>query len=162
MQTSTYTCFTPYLDCLLIIFLHALHFRPVIIESVSICHPSSTKGVKVCICDAEEYGIPSMSVKSTPKFENRHTQGQNFYMDFMAYFMRGTWPGTGTGGNYITMLPADWSISTSQDPFQCRCHAIVRNPSVACDRRCELYTSSGTTRSRSTPHYKTEPATKAF
>ena len=31
----------------------------------------STKGVKVCICDAEEYGLPSMSVKTTPKFENR-------------------------------------------------------------------------------------------
>ena len=46
----------------------------VIIESVSICHPSiwpCRKGVKVCICDAEEYGLPSMSVKTTPKFENR-------------------------------------------------------------------------------------------
>ena len=28
-------------------------------------------GVKVYICDAEEYGLPSTSVKSTPKFENR-------------------------------------------------------------------------------------------
>jgi len=28
-------------------------------------------GVKVYICDAEEYGLPSKSVKSTPKFENR-------------------------------------------------------------------------------------------
>ena len=25
----------------------------------------------MCICDAEEYGLPSMSVKTTPKFENR-------------------------------------------------------------------------------------------
>jgi len=25
----------------------------------------------VRVCDAEEYGLPSMSVKSTPKFENR-------------------------------------------------------------------------------------------
>ena len=57
MQTSTYTCFTPYLDCL---FMYRFVILP------------STKGVKVCICDAEEYGLPSMSVKSTPKFENRN------------------------------------------------------------------------------------------
>ena len=25
----------------------------------------------MCICDVEEYGLPSMSVKTTPKFENR-------------------------------------------------------------------------------------------
>jgi len=30
-------------------------------------------------------------------------------MDFMAHFTMGT------GGHYITMLPADWSISTSHD-----------------------------------------------
>ena len=32
-------------------------------------------------------------------------------MDFMALFT------VGTGGHYIAMLPADWSISTSHDPF---------------------------------------------
>jgi len=32
-------------------------------------------------------------------------------MDFMALFAMGT------GGHYITMLPADWSISTSHDPL---------------------------------------------
>ena len=29
----------------------------------------------MCICDAEDNGLPSMSVKSTPKFENRYRQG---------------------------------------------------------------------------------------
>ena len=65
MQTSTYTCFTPYLDCLFIFsMLYTLD------ESLSSqYHPSKYKRVKVCICDAEEYGLPSMSVKTTPKFE---------------------------------------------------------------------------------------------
>jgi len=74
MHTSTYTCFTPYLDCLFIIsMLYTLDqslsspYRFVILPS--------TKGVKVCICDAEEHGLPSMSVKSTPKFENRALLG---------------------------------------------------------------------------------------
>ena len=30
----------------------------------------------MCICDAEEYGLPSMSVKTTPKFENRSIKAQ--------------------------------------------------------------------------------------
>jgi len=32
-------------------------------------------------------------------------------MDFMTHFTMGT------GGHYITMLPADWLISTSHDTF---------------------------------------------
>jgi len=28
----------------------------------------------------------------------------------------------GTGGHYITMLPADWSIPTSHDPLPSSCH----------------------------------------
>jgi len=35
-------------------------------------------------------------------------------MDFMALFVMGT------GGHYVTMLPAYWSISTSQDLFALR------------------------------------------
>jgi len=41
-------------------------------------------------------------------------------MDFMAHFTMGT------GGHYITILPADWSISTSHDPL----------PPVAIVKRC--------------------------
>ena len=39
----------------------------------------------------------------------------------------------GTGGNYITMLPTDWSISTSHDPMPSNCHSekILCNPSIA-------------------------------
>ena len=29
----------------------------------------------------------------------------------------------GTGGHYITMLPADWSIFTSHDPLPSSCHS---------------------------------------
>jgi len=40
MQTSTYTCFTPYLDCLFIFsMLYTVDCLLVIIESVSNCHP---------------------------------------------------------------------------------------------------------------------------
>jgi len=38
-------------------------------------------------------------------------------MDFMAHFTMGT------GGHYITMLAADWSISTSHDPLPSSCHS---------------------------------------
>ena len=48
-------------------------------------------------------------------------------MDFMAYFTMGT------GGHYITMLPADWSISTSHDPLPSSYHSkkMLWNPSIA-------------------------------
>jgi len=36
-------------------------------------------------------------------------------MDFIVHFIMGT------GGHYITMLPADWSISTSHDPLPSSC-----------------------------------------
>jgi len=29
----------------------------------------------------------------------------------------------GTGGHYITMLPADWSIFTTHDPLTSSCHS---------------------------------------
>ena len=47
-------------------------------------------------------------------------------MDFMAHFTMGT------GGHYITMLPADWSISTSHDPLPSSCHSkkMLWNPSI--------------------------------
>jgi len=37
----------------------------------------------------------------------------------------------GTGGHYITMLTADWSISTSHDPLPSSCHSkkMLWNPS---------------------------------
>ena len=38
-------------------------------------------------------------------------------MDFIVHFTMGT------GGHYITMLPADWSISTSHDPLPSSCHS---------------------------------------
>ena len=38
-------------------------------------------------------------------------------MDFMAHFTMGT------GGHYITMLPADWSIFASHDPLPSSCHS---------------------------------------
>jgi len=38
-------------------------------------------------------------------------------MDFMALFTMET------GGHYITMLPADWSASTSHDPLTSNCHS---------------------------------------
>ena len=38
-------------------------------------------------------------------------------MDFMALFT------IGTGGHYITILSADWSISTSHDPLSSSCHS---------------------------------------
>jgi len=36
-------------------------------------------------------------------------------MDFMAHFTMGT------GGHYITVLPADWSVSTLHDPLPSSC-----------------------------------------
>ena len=47
-------------------------------------------------------------------------------MDLMALFTMGT------GGHYITTLPADWSISTSQDPLPSSCHSekMLWNPSI--------------------------------
>ena len=36
-------------------------------------------------------------------------------MEFMAHFTMGT------GGHYITMLPADWSIPPSRDPLPSSC-----------------------------------------
>ena len=38
----------------------------------------------------------------------------------------------GTGGRYITMLTADWSISTSHDPLPSSCHSekMLWNPSI--------------------------------
>jgi len=47
-------------------------------------------------------------------------------MDIMALFTMGT------GGHYITMLPADWSISTSHDPLPSSCHGekMLWNPSI--------------------------------
>ena len=38
----------------------------------------------------------------------------------------------GTGGHYITMLPADWSISASHDPLPSSCHSEKTpwNPSI--------------------------------
>jgi len=48
-------------------------------------------------------------------------------MDFMAHFTMGT------GGDYITMLPADWSIFTSHDPLPSSCHSdkMLWNPSIS-------------------------------
>ena len=45
---------------------------------------------------------------------------------FMAHFTMGT------GGHYITMLPADWSISTSHDHLPSSCHRkkMLWNPSI--------------------------------
>ena len=50
-------------------------------------------------------------------------------MDFMAHFTMGT------RGHYITMLPADWSISTSHDPLSSSCHSekMLWNPSIWID-----------------------------
>ena len=47
-------------------------------------------------------------------------------MDFMVHFT------IETGGHYITILPADWSISTSHDPLPSSCHSekMLRNPSI--------------------------------
>jgi len=47
-------------------------------------------------------------------------------MDFMAHFTMGT------GGHYITMLLADWSISTSHVPSPSSCHSkkMLWNPSI--------------------------------
>jgi len=47
-------------------------------------------------------------------------------MDFMALFTMGT------GGHYVTMLPADWSVSTSHDPLPFSCHSekMLWNPSI--------------------------------
>jgi len=38
----------------------------------------------------------------------------------------------GTGGHYITVLPADWSISISHDPLPSSCHSkkMLWNPSI--------------------------------
>jgi len=46
-------------------------------------------------------------------------------MDFMGLFTMGT------GGHYITMLSADWSISASHDPLPSSCHGemLLWNPS---------------------------------
>jgi len=48
-------------------------------------------------------------------------------MDFMAHFTMGT------GGHYITMLPADWSISTSHDTLPSSCHSenMLWNPYIS-------------------------------
>jgi len=50
-------------------------------------------------------------------------------MDFMAHFTMGT------GGHYITMLPADCSISPSHDPLPSSCHSekMLWNPSIWID-----------------------------
>jgi len=47
-------------------------------------------------------------------------------MDFMVHFTMGT------GGHCITMLPTDWSISTSHDPLPSSCHSekMLWNPSI--------------------------------
>ena len=47
-------------------------------------------------------------------------------MDSMALFTMGT------GGHYITMQPADWSIFTSHDPLPSSCHSekMLWNPSI--------------------------------
>ena len=47
-------------------------------------------------------------------------------MDSMEHFAMGT------GGHYITMLPADWPISTSPDPLPSSCHSekMLWNPSI--------------------------------
>ena len=47
-------------------------------------------------------------------------------MDIMAYFTMGT------GGHYITMLVADWSISASHDSSPSGCHSelMLWNPSI--------------------------------
>jgi len=49
-------------------------------------------------------------------------------MDFMAHFTMGT------GGHYITMLPADWSTFTSHDPLPSSCHSkkMLWSPSIVC------------------------------
>ena len=51
-------------------------------------------------------------------------------MDFMVHFTMGT------GGHYITMLPADWSISTSHDHLPSSCHSkrMLWNPSIHSDK----------------------------
>ena len=42
----------------------------------------------------------------------------------------------GTGGHYIIILPADWSISTSHDPLHSGCHSEKKlwNPSIFMER----------------------------
>jgi len=47
-------------------------------------------------------------------------------MDFMVHLTMGT------GGHYITMLPADWSVFTSHDPLPSSCHSkkMIWNPSI--------------------------------
>jgi len=54
------------------------------------------------------------------------TAAYQIQMDFMANFTMGT------GRRYITILPADWSISTSHDPLPSSCHSekILWNPSI--------------------------------
>jgi len=56
-------------------------------------------------------------------------------MDFMAHFTMGT------GGHYITMLPADWSISTSNDPLPSSCYSkkMLWNPSIVVSSVCVAY-----------------------
>ena len=46
----------------------------------------------------------------------------------------------GTGGHYITMLPADWSISTSHDPLPSSCHSekVLWNLSITGISHCAL------------------------
>jgi len=53
-------------------------------------------------------------------------------MGFMVHFTMGT------GGHYITMLPADWSISTSHDPLPSSYHSekMLWNPSIPQYQRC--------------------------
>ena len=57
-------------------------------------------------------------------------------MDFRACFTMGT------GGHYITMLPADWSKSTSHDPLPSSCHSekMLWNPSIS--RECSTSIAS--------------------
>ena len=51
----------------------------------------------------------------------------NLQTDFMVPFTMET------GGHYITMLPADWSICTSHDPLPSSCHSenMLRNSSIS-------------------------------
>ena len=69
---------------------------------------------------------PSQALKKTPRDGKEIALA--IQMDFMVHFTVGS-----IGGHYITMLPADWSISTSHDPMPSNCHSekILCNPSIA-------------------------------
>jgi len=69
-------------------------------------------------------------------------------MDLMALFTMGT------GGHYITTLPADWPISMSQDPLPSSCHSekILWNPFIGAHKENGGKSSKATTKTYQEKH----------